>query len=129
MGDHLWQGGTNYGAVDGPGAICSSHTRSGGPSTATKIAIDGPGDRFWEDHRWRDRSLTAKRTICGSHTWFGGTIHGNKNCHRWSGGPIFGGTIGGVTDHLRKSEPSVAAILGSGGHLAMAANIAVHGPG
>ena len=32
MTDHLWLGGTTYGAVDGPA----------GPSMATKFAVDGP---------------------------------------------------------------------------------------
>ena len=56
MGDHLWQGGTNYGAVDGPGGpSVAAILGPGGPFMATKIAIDGPGDRFWGDHHWRDK--------------------------------------------------------------------------
>ena len=50
-GDQLWQGGTNYGAMDGParptkvpqvvrGTTCGSHNRS--------------GDRLWGDQLWRD---------------------------------------------------------------------------
>ena len=43
---HRWSGGSSVAAIVGPGA----------PSMATKIAINGPGDRFWGDHRWRDKS-------------------------------------------------------------------------
>ena len=42
--------------------------------------------------------LVARRIICGSHTWSGGTIHGNKNCHKWSRGTSCGG------DHLRRDS-------------------------
>ena len=44
MGDHLWQGGTNYGTVDGLGGpSVVAILGPGGPSMGTKIAIDGPG--------------------------------------------------------------------------------------
>ena len=51
MGDHLrrhgWSGrGPSMAAILGPG----------GPSTATYFAADGPGDLFWGDHLWHDRS-------------------------------------------------------------------------
>ena len=43
MGDRLWQGGTNCGAVDDPGGpSVTAILGPGGPSMATKIAIDGP---------------------------------------------------------------------------------------
>jgi len=43
--DHLWQGGTTYGAVDGPGGpSMAAVLGSGGPSTTTKLAVDGPGE-------------------------------------------------------------------------------------
>ena len=41
-GDHLWQRGTTYGTILGPG----------GPPMIRKIATDDPGD-----HRWHDRSF------------------------------------------------------------------------
>ena len=53
MGDHLWHhrwsGKTIYG----------SRTWSGGPSTATYFAADGPGDLFWGDHLWHDRANSS----------------------------------------------------------------------
>ena len=45
--------------------------------------------------------LAAKRTIYGSHSWSGGTIYGNKICHRWSGVTnCGGGTTCGVNLNL-----------------------------
>ena len=50
MGDHLrrhrWSGGPSMAAILGPE----------GPSTATYFAKDGPGDLFWGDHLWHDRT-------------------------------------------------------------------------
>ena len=58
MGDHPWLWGTTYGAVDSPGGPSMAAIVSpGGSIMATKFAVDGPGDRFWGDHRWRDRAL------------------------------------------------------------------------
>ena len=54
------------------------------------------------DHLWRRGG-----TICSNHTWSGGTIHGNKNCHRWSGGTDFEGTIGGMTVLQLKTKISL----------------------
>ena len=40
-GDHLWQRGTIYGAMDGPrGTVHSAADGPGGPSA---VAMDGPG--------------------------------------------------------------------------------------
>ena len=42
----------------------------GGPTMATKFAVDGPGDQFWGDHRWRDRSqlLMKDGIVCRQYT-------------------------------------------------------------
>ena len=48
-------GGTIYGAVDSPGGPSMAAIVSpGGPTMATKFAVDGPGNQFWGDHRWRE---------------------------------------------------------------------------
>ena len=44
MGDHPWLGGTTYGAVDNAGGPSTAAiVGPGGPTMATKYAIDGPG--------------------------------------------------------------------------------------
>ena len=43
VGDHLWVGGTAYGAVDSPaGPSMAAIDNPAGPSMATKSAVDGP---------------------------------------------------------------------------------------
>ena len=57
MGDHPWLGETTYGAVDSPGGLSMAAIVSlGGQTMATKFAVDGPGDQFWGNHRWRNRT-------------------------------------------------------------------------
>ena len=36
----------------------------GGPSTATYFAAHGPGDLFWGDHLWHDRTYYVICPIC-----------------------------------------------------------------
>ena len=44
MGDHPWLGGTTYDTVDSPGGLSMAAIVSlGGPTMATKFAVDGPG--------------------------------------------------------------------------------------
>ena len=44
MGDQMWQGGTNYGAIDGPaGPTKASQSATSGPGGPTAAAITGPG--------------------------------------------------------------------------------------
>ena len=61
--------GTAYGAIDG----------LGGPSMA---AILGPGDQFWGDHQWHDRSLLLSTTVLndGSNSCWN-TIKQGKVCN------------------------------------------------
>ena len=43
--------------ADGPGGpSMAAILGPGGPSTATYFAADGPGDLFWGDHLWHDRT-------------------------------------------------------------------------
>jgi len=43
VGDHRWQGGTTYGAVDCPARPSTAAIDiPAGPSMATKFAVDGP---------------------------------------------------------------------------------------
>ena len=49
--------GTTYGSTDGPGRpSMAAILGPGGPTLAINIATDGPGELFWGDHRWHDRS-------------------------------------------------------------------------
>ena len=44
QGDHLWQRGTTYGAIDGPGRPSMAAVLGpGGPPVAINIATDRPG--------------------------------------------------------------------------------------
>ena len=43
VGDHLWQGGTTYGAADSPtGPSMAAIDGPAGPFMATKFPVDGP---------------------------------------------------------------------------------------
>jgi len=66
--DHLWQGGTTYGTVDGPG----------GPSVAAVLGPGGPSTATKTCRRW------------SGGTDFGGTIHGMTGSFSFANGTLKG---------------------------------------
>jgi len=49
--------GTTYGIVDGPGGPSMAAILGlGNHPQQQKLAVDGPGDRYWGDHPWHDRA-------------------------------------------------------------------------
>jgi len=62
LGDHLWQGGTTYGTVDGPGGPSVAAVLGPGDHLRQqKLAVDGMGGLILGDHPWHNRPLASSK--------------------------------------------------------------------